>query len=393
MIKAVIAPEDSNAAIGMWAGLSGVTTAVGPLVGGWLVDAVSWRAIFFINVPFALVTLYATRRHVPRNRDLEASPNLDWVGALVTVVGLGGLTYALIQGPGSGWTNPVVLAAIAAGVVGIVAFPLVEARAPNAMVPTSIWRSRNFSGSNLATIGVYFSLSGFLFFLVLDLQEVQGYSPLAAGASLLPVTILLLALSARVGRLMSRFGARLPMTIAPLVVASGFLLLMTGGRSLSYITNIFPGICVMGLGLSFFVTPLTATVMNSVPEGLSGIASGVSNTMTRIASLLAIAVLGVLAVNQFDSSLKDHTAGIGLSAAARAALIAHADRLAADPIPANLNASERDSARVAVQNAFVDAFRWDMAACAILCVSSAIFAAWFIRDTARPPPVVEAHAS
>lgn len=370
MIKAVIEPRDSARAIGLWAGLSGVTTAIGPLLGGYLVQAVSWRAIFFINVPFALLTLFAIR-HMPPNRDEHASPVIDWPGALATVVGLGGMTYALIQGPQNGWTNPWVMLAIVAAAAGAVLFPLREAMARHPMVPLETFRSRNFSGANLATIGVYFSLSGVLLFLVLDLQQVQAYTPIEAGLALLPVTILLLLLSPRVGGLVDRIGARLLMTAGPLIVAVGFCLLMLAGRHGSYLTNVFPGIVAIGLGMSLFVTPLTATVMESVPEGLVGVASGVSNTLTRVASLLAVATLGLIVVSRFNSTLAGSTGRLAIDRQARAAILAHSNQLANDPIPSHLSRGQRAAVRGTIDDAYLNGFRWAMGACAILCLLSA----------------------
>lgn len=379
MIQAVIAPEDNGRAIGLWAGLSGVTTAVGPLLGGYLVQAATWRAIFFINVPFALVTFLALRC-MPENRDEEASRELDWPGALTIIAGLGGLTYALIEGPQSGWGDRWVILGIIAGIAGLMLFPVREARARHPMVPLATFRSRNFSGANLATIGVYFSLSGVLLFLVLYLQQVQGYTPLEAGVSLLPITILLLVLSPRVGALSSRLGPRLPMAVAPVIVAAGFFLLLSIGRQSSYLTTVFPAVVVIGLGMSFFVTPLTATVMGSVPPHAAGIASGVSNTLSRVASLLAIAVLGLIVADRFQSSLAAGTRHLGLSSGARAALIANANRLADDPLPAGLAPSQRTAVRAAIDGAYLDGFRWAMAACGILCLTSAAISAVVIRN-------------
>lgn len=371
MIKAVIAPEDNGRAIGLWAGLSGVTTAIGPLVGGYLVSAVTWRAIFFINVPIAVVTFYATAAHVPANRDEQASRDLDWPGALAIIAGLGGLTYALIEGPAARRGDPIVLAAIAVGILGVLLFPLREARARHPMVPLDIFRSRNFSGANLATVGVYFSLGGALLFLVLDLQQIQGYSPLESGIALLPVTALLLLLSPRMGTLTGRFGPRFFMTVGPVVVALAFVLFLTAGRHLSYPINILPGVIVLGLGMSIFITPLTTTVMNSVSDNLAGIASGVSNTLTRVASLLAVAVLGLIIVTRFGSVLDSKLTHVSIPPSVHHALLANVDRLANDPLPANLSPRQQAAVHNAIADSFVDGFHWAMATCALLCLLSA----------------------
>ncbi len=380
MIQVVIVQEDSARAIGLWAGLAGITTAVGPLLGGYLVGAASWRWIFFINVPLGIITFLATARHVPTNRDEDATKDLDWSGALTSVMALGGLTYCLIEGPQRGWGSPQVVTAIAVGALGLVLFPLRELRTVHPMVPLSIFRSRNFTGANLATVGVYFSMGGGLLFLVLDLQQVEGYSPLQAGAALLPISVLLLFLSSRVGGLMTRFGARLPLTLGPAMTGAGFLLFTANGRHLNYVLNLVPPVLLVGIGMSVFVTPLATTVMTSIPEHLGGIASGVNNAVTRVASLLAIAVLGLIMVSRFGSTLALQTQHLPIDGQARAALIAHADRLADDPMPPHLNAVQKRGVRQAVDASFTDGFHWVMGTCAALCLLSAVFSAVVIRD-------------
>ncbi len=380
MIKAVLRPEDSNRGIGIWAGLASLTAAAGPLLGGYLVDALSWRSIFFINVPLAIVTLYATARFIPQNRDEEATRSLDWPGAIATVLGLGGLTYALIEGPDVGWSNLRVLVAIIVGVIGVLAFPLREARASHPMVPMNTWRSRNFTGANLATIGVYFALSGALLFVVLRLQQVDGYSPLKAGAALLPISLCLLILSPRMGSLTNRFGSRPFMVVGPILVAAGFLLLVPAGTRTEYVLAYLPGVLLIGLGMSIFVTPLTTTVMASVPEHLVGVASGVSNTLTRVASLLAVAVLGLVIVARFGAAISESTSHLPIAASAKAALIAHGDRLANDPVPSGLSSSQAAQVKSAIDDAFIDGYRWAMAICALLCLLSAGISALIIRD-------------
>ena len=379
MIKATIAGEDSARAIGLWAGLSGATTALGPLVGGYFVGAVSWRLIFFINVPLAAVTIYATMVHVPETRDSRASRHLDWVGALCTVIGLGGVTYGLIQGPESGWTSGLVLGSLALGSVCLIAFPLVELHARNPMMPLGLFRSSNFTGSNLATVGVYFSFNGLFLFLVLKLQQVQGYSPLEAGAALLPVTIMLLLLSSQAGGLMSRLGAKMMMTTGATIIAVGFILFALMGVSPSYWTEILPVILFFGLGMVIFITPLTATVMGAVPPNSVGVASGINNAVSRVAGLLAVAILGVVVVAQFRSSLASRLDTSTLPSPSRAALVQNANRLADDPVPSTLTHVQKLAARSAIRAAYVDGFRWAMGTCAVLCFLSAGACLVFIR--------------
>jgi predicted MFS family arabinose efflux permease len=368
-----------------------VTTAIGPLLGGYLVDALSWRAVFFLNVPLCIVTLYALQRFVPENRDPDASTVLDVPGIIAVALGLAGLTYGLIEGPQSGWRDPVVLVALAVGIVGIVLFPIREAHANRPIVPLRVFRSRNFTGANVVSLAVYFAFGGALLFLTLYLQQVAGYSPIEAGAALLPVTALLLLLSPRIGSLSSRFGARAFMAAGPAIIAVGFLLFLRTGRTSFYPTDILPGVAVLGFGMSVFVTPLTATVMASLPEGLGGIASGFNNSVTRVASLLAVAVLGAIIAGSFGAALKQNLRGTHLGAAARASLLAHADRLADDPVPPNLSPARRAQARAVVQLAYVDGFHWAMGLCALLCSLAAVLSAMMIRtpDAAKHRVLME----
>lgn len=383
MIQAVIAREDTPKAIGIWTGLSSVTTAIGPLLGGYLIHAISWRTIFFLNIPLALAALWITWRFVPENRNPGASRSLDWIGAFATVVGLGGLTFGLIEGPERGWVSPLVLASFVVGVAGLALFPLWELRTPHPIVPLRLFRIRNFTGSNLVTLGVYFTFYGALFFVVLELQQVAGYTPLEAGAALLPITILLMLLSPRMGTLMQRTGARLPMSIGPLVIGAGFALLLMTDRTSSYLPLFLPAMVILGLGMSIFITPLTATVMGSVPPDDVGTASGVNNAVSRVAAVLAIAILGVVFAARFTSELSATLRHSSLPPAARHALNSHADRLADDPIPGGLSARQRAMARSALDDAYLSAFRWAMGTSAALCFLCAGVAALTIEDSAR----------
>ncbi|MGH8866794.1 MAG: MFS transporter [Actinomycetes bacterium] len=291
IIQASFHPADRPKAIGIWSGLAGVTTAVGPFVGGYLVDAVSWRWVFLINVPFALAVVLAALRHVPESRDPSATGQFDLGGAGLAALGLGGVTYALIEAPEQGAASPAVLGAGVVGVLSFAAFVLVEVRGRNPMLPTGIFASAQFTAANLTTFAVYGALGGTLFFLVVQLQVVAGFSATAAGVALLPVTVLMLLLSPRAGELAQRIGPRRPMTFGPLVAAVGLLLLLRVGADASYLTDVLPGVVVFGLGLSLTVAPLTATVLGAAPVAHAGIASGVNNAVARAAGLLAVAVL------------------------------------------------------------------------------------------------------
>jgi EmrB/QacA subfamily drug resistance transporter len=294
IIEASFRPTDRARAIGAWSGLGGVATAFGPLLGGWLIGAISWRAIFVINLPIGLLVAWAATEHVPESRDPMASGRIDLAGAVLAALGLAGTTYALIEAPEKGGSAAVLLAGIG-GVVALIAFFMAERRSPSPMLPLDIFRSREFSAANAVTFAVYAALGGFFFLLVAFLQISLGYSPIGAGAASLPVTLLMLLFSARAGALAQRIGARLPLTVGPLIIAAGLLLMMTIDPGDSYVTGVLPPILVFGAGLTLVVAPVTATVLAAVDMRHSGIASGVNNAVARVASLLAVAVLPVAA--------------------------------------------------------------------------------------------------
>jgi EmrB/QacA subfamily drug resistance transporter len=295
ILEASFAPGDRSRAIGAWSGFSGVTTAAGPLLGGYLISAASWRWIFFINVPIAAVVVALSARHVPESRDPAVTGRIDEAGALAGVVFLSGVTFAFIEGPTLGWSSPAVLAMAAAGVAGLVAFLVREDRAATPMLPLRIFRQRQFAATNVVTFIVYAALTGATFLLPVELQVVSGYSPLQSGIALLPVTLIMLTLSARSGKLASRIGPRLQMSAGPLVVAVGLALLSISTHGSNYFAYVFPAVVVFGLGLAITVAPLTSTAMSSAPAEQSGIASAVNNDVARFGGLLAVAVLPALA--------------------------------------------------------------------------------------------------
>ena len=295
ILEASFVPADRGRAIGAWSGLSGVAIAAGPLIGGYLISAASWRWIFFINVPIAAAVVALGARHLPESRDLTVTGKIDYAGALAAVVFLTGITFAFIEAPALGWSSPTVLTMTLAGVVGLAAFLAREYRAASPMLPLSIFRERQFAATNAATFVVYAALVGATFLLPVVLQVVSGYSPLASGLALLPLTVIMLALSARSGRLAARIGPRLQMSAGPVVVGAGLAMLTLATRGSSYVLYVLPAVVVFGLGLAITVAPLTATAMNSAPAEQSGIASAVNNDVARFGGLLAVAVLPALA--------------------------------------------------------------------------------------------------
>ncbi|HEX6675086.1 MAG TPA: DHA2 family efflux MFS transporter permease subunit [Actinomycetes bacterium] len=295
IIEASFHPEDRSTAIGAWSGLAGVTTAIGPFLGGWLVEAFSWRLIFLINLPLAALVVWITLRHVPESRDPAAAPQLDITGAALAALGLAGVTYALTEGAGRGWTSPLILATGVGGVLALAAFVAVERTSKHPMLPLDIFASRQFTAANLVTFVVYGALGGSFFLLPIQLQRVAGYSPLASGVALVPTTLVMLLLSARAGRLAQRIGPRLPMSLGPLLAAAGLALLIRIDAGGSYLVDVLPGVLVFALGLSLTVAPLTSTVLAAASAEHAGVASAINNDVARVAGLLAVAVLPVAA--------------------------------------------------------------------------------------------------
>jgi EmrB/QacA subfamily drug resistance transporter len=291
ILQASFGQDDRSRAIGAWSGLSGVATAIGPLLGGWLVGAVSWRLIFFINLPLALAVILISARHVPESTDPAAPERIDLRGAALVTLGLAGLSYGLIEWPAYGWRAVRVMAPLITGVALLAAFVLVERRTREPMLPPHLFASRQFTAANLVTFVMYAGLGGALFLLPIELQQVAGFTPLMAGLALLPVTILMLALSARSGALADRIGPRLQMSVGPLVAACGLALLARAGQGAGYLVDVLPGVAVLGLGLATTVAPLTSTALGAAPAEHAGVASAVNNDVARTAQLLAVAVL------------------------------------------------------------------------------------------------------
>jgi len=350
MIEASFRPADRAPAIGAWSGLGGVAAAIGPLLGGYLVEAVSWRAIFLINIPLGVFVAIAATRHVPETRDPMARGPLDVLGAALAAAGLAGTTYALIEGPDGNAT--LVAAAAILGVIALVAFVVTERRSPNPMLPLDIFRSRQFTAANLVTFVVYAALGGVFFLLVAFLQISMGYSPIAAGAATLPVTGFMLVLSARAGAMAQRIGPRIPLTIGPLVIAAGLLLMLRISPGDSYVLSVLPAVIVFALGLTLVVAPVTATVLAAADARHAGIASGINNAVARVAGLLAVALLPLIAGLTGDSfydpaSMTDgfrvamiSCAGLAAAGGILAWLTISSDVLHAEPEPGGIEPTQ-----------------------------------------------------
>ncbi len=291
ILEAVFRPDDRGKAIGAWAGFSGVGTAIGPFLGGWLVAAASWRWIFVINLPLAVLVVAVTLRHVPESRDRAATGPIDVTGGALVTLGLVGLTYGLIAGPGGHWTDPLVLAALLGGVLLLAAFIWWERRTPSPMLPLNLFASGQFTSANVVTFVVYGGIGGALFLLPIQLQQVSGYSALESGIALLPVTAITLALSQRSGALADKIGPRLQMSVGPVLVGIGLGLFTLITASGDYLTEVLPGVLVFGFGLAVAVAPLTSTVLAAVPAEHAGMASAVNNDVARAAALIAVALL------------------------------------------------------------------------------------------------------
>jgi EmrB/QacA subfamily drug resistance transporter len=378
IISAGFDEESRGKAIGTWSGFSAITAALGPVLGGSLIQYVSWRWAFLMNVPLAVAVIAISLRHVPESRGSEIK-RVDWLGALLATVGLAGAVTGFLESGRLGWSNPLVLGSLLGGFVLLSAFVALEVRAPSPMVPLKLFKSHSFLGSNLFTLLLYGTLGIFLFLFPMTLIQVQKYSATAAGTALLPMILLMFLLSRWSGGLVKRYGGGIPLVVGPLVVAAGFVLfavLLEGG---SYWNTYFPAALALGLGMAITVAPLTTVVMNSVSEKHAGTASGINNAVARLAGVLAIAVFGIVMVKVFDSGLDHRLTSLNLPANIVQDLRSRDIELAGLMPRRGLDADTVAAIRRAISESFISGFRVVLLCCAGLSIGSALIA-WRLLD-------------
>jgi EmrB/QacA subfamily drug resistance transporter len=369
--------EQRGRAIGLWSGFSAITAALGPVIGGSLVEHASWRWVFLINIPLAIAVLIILFLRVPENRVVGGEIHLDVVGALLVTFGLGLLVFGLIESENVGLFQPFVLICVFSGLLFLALFLFVERHSPFPMMPLVLFRSRTFSGANLLTLFLYAALSGTLFFFPFVLINIHGYSPTAAGLALLPFTLLIFSLSRWSGGLVARYGSRLPLVVGPLFVACGYVLFALPDTGGSYWTTFFPAIVLLGLGMAIAVAPLTTTVMGAAEERYAGIASGINNAVARVAGLLAIAILGIVVTAVFNAFLTSNIASLHLSPAIQHVLDTQRAKLAGTEVPPGVDPATHAALSSAIAQSFVAAFRVAMLIGAGLALASSL-CAWFM---------------
>jgi EmrB/QacA subfamily drug resistance transporter len=383
IIAATFEGAERGKAVGTWTAWTGIATVIGPAGGGALVEAVSWRAIFWVNVPLVIFTVLLTRSHVAESLDPEADRTIDWLGILMSALGLGGVVFGFIEQPMHGWSSPVVLIPLIGGAALFALFLAWESRYRHSMLDLGLFRVRNFAVTNLETLIVYSGLIGAFFFVTLFLQQTVGYSPLAAGFATTPISLILFALSPVFGRIATSTGPRVPMCVGPIVGGIGLLLLTRVDADASYVSDVLPGVIVFGLGLSATVAPLTATALNSVAENRVGVASGINNAVSRIAGVLAIAVFGALIAGKFGSTVDGKVGDSSLSAQADRAISKAKDNPLQPPSTDRLPPAEAAEVESATVAGAEDGFHLSMMAAGTLMIVGGVIAGIGLRNPPR----------
>ncbi|MBD2103664.1 MFS transporter [Leptolyngbya sp. FACHB-261] len=389
MISVSFSGDQRGRAIGTWSGFTAIASGLGPVLGGWLIENVSWRWIFFINLPLAVIVLIVLFWRVPESRDESVVGGLDGWGALLVTVGLGTTIYALIKANSLGLGHPQVLTTLAAGGLVLLGFVVVEVRGANPMMPIGLFRSRTFSGANLLTLLLYAAISGAMFFVPFNLIQVQGYSATAAGATFLPLIVIMFLLSRWSGGLVHRYGAKLPLMLGPGIAALGFALFAVPGIGGSYWLTFFPAVVVLGVGMAISVAPLTTVVLAAVESRYAGVASGINNAASQVAGLLAIALLGIVALDLFNQNLDNALATLRVPLEVQQLLDPERIKLAGAQVPAQVTGPLRAALENAIAEAFVASFRSIMLIAACLALTSALTAWLLVKDTRRSNVVAE----
>jgi EmrB/QacA subfamily drug resistance transporter len=383
LIGACFSDSERGAAIGTWSAASALTTVAGPVLGGFLAEEFSWRWVFFINIPIAIAVIAIALARVPESREPDDS-KIDWLGGAFATLGLAGLVYGLTESTNAGLGDPIVLASIAVGIAGLIGFGVAETKVANPMMPMGVFKNRSFTGANILTLFLYGALGGFIFFVPLNLVQVQGYTATAAGLAMFPFMLLIATVSRWSGGLVVKVGAKIPLTVGPSLVGIGLLLFarpgIEGPGFETYMTQYFPAVFATGLGMAITVAPLVTVVMSTVDQRLSGLASGINNALSRTAMLLAVAIFGVVALGIFNDALDDNL----IASAASTDVIEYLDgertKLAGAALPPGLTTEAAASAQLAIDEAFIDAFRGVIYAVALLAFLSA-FIALFVIET------------
>ena len=382
IISACFDEKTRGQAIGTWSGFTAITTAVGPVLGGWLIQHASWRWAFLINVPIAAAVIAISLWHIPESRSATAE-HVDWLGALLATVGLAGVVYGFIESVSLGWNHPTVFGSLSAGFACLIVFVFVESAVSSPMVPPALFQSGVFSGANLLTLFLYAALGIFFFLFPMNFIQAQGYSTTATGAAALPLILLMFFLSRWSGGLVTRYGPRVPLVIGPLIAATGFVVFAVPGVGVSYWKAFFPAFVILGLGMAISVAPLTTVVMSSVGQDRAGTASGINNAVARVAGVLAVAVLGIVIVQVFSSRLNHSLAAIALPPGILQYIRSNEIKLAGLDLPLGLGSDTTRLIHASISHAFVFAFRTIMLICAGLSSASAAVASLMIPSRTR----------